>query len=469
MIQTIQSEKNGALRVKTTRAGVEVWAGGYDQTSSYTNAMWKMALLHIPRERRVKHILLLGLGGGGVVPELFKKFPRSRLVAVEWDPAMIVLAKKNISQHFWPQIDIRTGDAKTQVALLERSFDCIIIDLFCGKKVSPVAEEPSFAAFLQSRLLPGGTLLANFFEEPSIASAYRDFFSLEKILSYQYNRLFVFRPFGAGVVGSPLPTGYLPYRMCRSYMEREAENQRNTIIIGSDDCPGYRTRYGSSTIDKFFGDALPRIEEGKRLIVWRPFTRTDHPTGWLQSDLIGNIGLTGIAPVTREYWKSWSGHAQRHRTKWTHENEWALRELSLEEFLSAYSKTKKEFSLKKLFSLMLARKVRGHGDRVRLIGASRAGEREVFAGFASLTIPESRQAVHLISFIHAPARGSSVGVGMMDDWFSFGQKNGLRFLDFGLFWKKGEPKSWKPWSNFKSQFGIHFIMHPSPFAKIMWK
>ncbi len=315
MVHTIQSEKNGAIRVERSWRGIEVWVGGCDQTTLYTNRMWKMALLHVPKSAPIKHVLLLGLGSGGIMPALFNRYPKCRVTVVEWDPAMIDLAKKNIPSKLLSNIEIISGDASVVVPSLTGSFDCIIIDLFRGKKVSPVAEERSFAVSLRSLLKAGGYMLANFFSEPDIASTYVDSFSLQKILRYYYNRLFVFRPFGAGVVGSRLPDGYTPYRMCRAYMKREAASQKNTSIMGSDECPGYRTRYGGFCIDKFFGDGFPIIEAGKRLVVWRPFTRDDHPAGWFKSDLVGNIVLTGVATIDDEYWKRWDRHAQRHRNR----------------------------------------------------------------------------------------------------------------------------------------------------------
>ncbi|MDO8489842.1 MAG: hypothetical protein Q7S47_00325 [bacterium] len=471
-VARVESKKNGLVFVRHSFSGLQLWVDGYDQTSDYTNAMWRATLARIPAKTHVKHVLLFGLGGGGVLSLLGRRFPGCHVTAVEWDPVMVELTKKNVSPEIFSRFEILLGDAAERVQSIARSTDCIIVDLFRGKKVSPLVCRPSFVLALQKLLKPYGHLLVNMFEEPHMAEAYKGHFSLQERVVYKYNTLFIYRNYGAGIVGAPLPDGYVPYRMCKGYMTREAAVQRATTIIGSEQCPGYRTRYGRFFVDKLFGDEEPNIEKTDlaRLVAWRPFTRTDRPKGWLQSRHIGNIGLTGFATITSEYWKGWDSHAQRHRLRWMRQNEWVLEEVSLEVFLAAYGKTKKELTLKKLFSAMLKRKMRGHGDRVRLVGVRRAEKGSpIHAGFASLTIPESRQAVHLISFIHAAARDSGAGVGMMNDWFAHGQQIGLQYLDFGLFWHKGEPKSWQPWSNFKSQFNMFFLMHPDPMMRLVGK
>jgi hypothetical protein len=55
----------------------------------------------------------------------------------------------------------------------------------------------------------------------------------------------------------------------------------------------------------------------------------------------------------------------------------------------------------------------------------------------------------------------------MDEWVQHGVRTGLKYLDFDCFYYKGDPKDWRGFSKFKSQFGIHFIVYPNPLMRFV--
>ncbi len=451
----------------------EIFVQGYDQTSAYTDRMWSQALKRLPASLAIKRVLVLGLGGGGIIPYLFRRFPPCRITAVDWDTIMIQIGKQRLSYKERGKVSILQGDAGEIVRSLTDTFDLIIIDLFTGPTVSPLLASPEFLQSLVRLLDRQGFLLFNAFHEKSYFAHIATQLSFVSSWRFRYNTLGLFRPRGSGTTGDLLPEGYVNYRCCAEYMRREVSHGK-IRIVGEGDAAGFRSEFGPFAVERYISDSEPSTEKDshRKLVVWRTVVRTDHPKGWIRSRAIGGIGLTGFvdrAEAGEKYWSTWSSHAQRHRKKWREQTSWKAETVSPAEFIASYKTIRKDPSLKALFIILLKKKIRAHGDRVHLIGLRNASTGRLGGGFAWLDIPEVSQSLHVISFIHPPAKRDSGGVGLMDEWFVYAKASNIRFLDFGLYWSSGEPKSWKHFSNFKAQFGIRYLMFPPPMMKFVGK
>ncbi len=137
------------------------------------------------------------------------------------------------------------------------------------------------------------------------------------------------------------------------------------------------------------------------------------------------------------------------------------------EFAAAYRKVKKLGWLTEWFITLVKEKMKLHGTRLHLFGAREKSTGDILAGLAVLDIPENRSSVHMIAFVHPRAMATSVSVGLIDCWFQHALKQGIAYLDFDLFWAPGDPRAWKGFSRFKSQFGTRFIHYPHPFLRIV--
>lgn len=158
------SEKNPGLRLKRALGAWEVEVSDTTQTGPYTNSMWKDAFRRVARARNpdVHTALLLGLGGGGAIRPLHERFLSVRLTAVEYDPAMVKIAKEIGLWKPFPFPNVILGDVREAVPALEKIFDIIILDVFEGNKLSPAVKDDSFLGLLGSRLTNGGVLVVNF-------------------------------------------------------------------------------------------------------------------------------------------------------------------------------------------------------------------------------------------------------------------------------------------------------------------
>jgi hypothetical protein len=364
---------------------------------------------------------------------------------------------------------IITDDIANALPQLTQAFDLVLIDVYRGKDVAQAAFEDRVWSALQSRLAPRGYLLANAFAQPELFSVLQRRFSRHRMWKFQYNWLALFRPFGQGQVGDPLPAGYQQFRATDAYILRETKARPMISMVGRAGCLGTRWHHGPLWFEGYTGDVEPVLEKGgpRRMVIWQPITRLDKPAGWHRSWIQMNARKTGFAEIknTEAYWETWTPHAQRHRRRWLKQDHLEIVEVSSEEFIEAYRRTPKLPFLKGAFIGLVRSKIRAHGDRVRCFAARERESRQIVAGFAALDIPESHQSLHVISFIQPQAEQFSVGTGLMDHWFKYAVQNNIRFLDFDLFWAPGEPRSWKGFSKFKSQFVTHFIRYPNPLIR----
>ncbi len=468
--RTYQSEKNGMIHCRRFLGRWRVTVDGFDQTTSYTNRMWKRALRRVPKKSGVKRVLLLGLGAGGALSYLHQRFHHATVTAIEWDPIMITIADE---LGFFPREQrprIMQGDAVVLVPQLTEKFDLIIVDLFRGKKVDAALNHTVFIAGIACALDQEGFLLVNIFGEPEMLTRFDDALSCHATWRFRYNRLALYRHFGRGHVGDPLPAGYVTRKQSVPYLQGDWSAKSAVELIGREECWGMRWRHGPLTFEGYESDEEPAITPGpSRMVIWQPLTRRDKPPGWHRSFIQMNYRRTGVAEITdpENYTANWSNHAKRHLRKWQRIQPYHIEETQhLDEFVRAHRATKKLWLIKSDFIHMVERRKVVHGEDTRLFVARNDGG-GVVAGFAAIDLPALNQSYHLISFIHADAEHTSVGTGLMDHWFRHAIARGLRFLDFGVFWTWGDPLDWRGFSRFKSQFGIYYTHRPYPLVKFV--
>lgn len=265
---------------------------------------------------------------------------------------------------------------------------------------------------------------------------------------------------------------YQHYRSCEEFVRREMEAFRFFSFVGTSNIPGTHFALGPLVVEEYVGDEEPMFDNDGplRKVEWQQVHRTDIPKGWRRSRMPPNtrhIGWVDLALIEQPYETTWTPHAQRHRRKWLREREeWEMGPITVAEFVAGYRGADKEPILKAMFRDGLRKKFAAHGMRVHIIGARRKGSAGVHeAAFVSLDVPERRESLHFISYIHSSARSSSVGVGLMDEWFRRALLEQIEILNFGVFWMPGAPATWKGFSQFKSQFGVSYITHPVPLVR----
>lgn len=160
-----KSGRSGTILVRKLLGATQVRVGDTTQTSDdYTPAMWEFVFEKISSTHpllEIRSVLLLGLGGGGCIAPLHKRFPTCTLTAVDFDRAMIAIAKELGLYHPYPFPKVLLGDARVVVPAIAESFELILLDLFEGAKLSQAVSDHKFLRILQEHLRPGGLLVVN--------------------------------------------------------------------------------------------------------------------------------------------------------------------------------------------------------------------------------------------------------------------------------------------------------------------
>lgn len=445
----------------------------YTLSGSIINEVFKTIVEHIPRDHAVKQILLLGLGAGGSIQEIRKRFPNAYITAVDYDPEMVTLAKFCWPEKsYWHSVEIVTGDARHVLETSQKTFDLILIDLFVGDKVAPIEEYEQFVSCLPARLKRDGYLGINFFRQKEYGgSVFDQFLSRWANLQFENNHMAIYRPFGNGKAGDPVPAGFFDKNQSLEFLQTVTARNPSLEIVGGPDQYGLRGYIRPLCVEWYFSEAEPIIETQPffRLIHWQPLAVLRR-SGWFHNPFFGEHSQIGVVMFHDEnYFKDWPRHAKRHREHWLRHTPYEIVEVTLEDFAEAYHASgKRDLRSRTEWIQTLTDHVDWQKQDVHFFAARDQVNQEIIAGLAIVDYPDIQQSVHVVSFIHAKAEDTSVGTGLIDHSFKHGLKNGIRCMNFGVFWKNGDPKSWKNYSRFKMQFNPHLIVYPPPLYKIVW-
>lgn len=110
----------------------------------------------------VENVLVLGLGGGSVIKSLRQVFDYQLvIVAVDIDPVIIEIAKKEFGVIPDYRTEIVCEDAVDYVGKDFPKFDLIIIDLFIGNKVPEKFFSTEFSKQVKAKVRDGGVIIFN--------------------------------------------------------------------------------------------------------------------------------------------------------------------------------------------------------------------------------------------------------------------------------------------------------------------
>jgi len=153
---------NGTVTVVEQFGRREVLAGGLQQSGDLVRELWEAGIKKISNNNQIATILILGLGGGSVIPVLQKYYPRAYIVAVEIDPVMVHVAKTYFHIGKRKNLIILTTDA---FQFLKKKttprFDLIIVDLFSGDRETQGIAGAAFLNSLNGKLSARGTVIIN--------------------------------------------------------------------------------------------------------------------------------------------------------------------------------------------------------------------------------------------------------------------------------------------------------------------
>ena len=431
-------------------------------------APWRLALARIPEDASVKQVLLLGLGNGNLPREIRRRFKKASVTAVEPSQERVESARSRGFFRSKRPPEIVVGEPSERLAAMRRKFDLILVNLIDGNE--PGAD--ALVAAAKAALETDGYLLLGLRDAVGLVPRFETAFSRHSSLRIGENVIALFRHYGQGRAGEPLPEGFRHQMQSPEYLVGGwPADAKNVELVGKEGLWGMRWHYGPMWIEAYTSDTAPEIDRTKhsRMVIWQPMTKLGKPAGWHRSWIQMNPQQHGFGDVKDrpEYWKEWTEHAQRHRKKWLKDDRYETVEVPVAEFAAAYNRTGKLGSMRKDFIRLLGRRVEHHGQNVHVFAARDKATKEIISGLAVVDLPDASVSMHLIAFILPKYEKTSVGTGLIDHWYKHCQATGIRFPHFGLVWAPGDPGSWKGYSKFKRQFNLHLLRYPMPLIKFV--
>ncbi|MBI3573677.1 hypothetical protein HY090_01360 [Candidatus Kaiserbacteria bacterium] len=466
-IRVRQSEKNGTITA-TRRLGVwSVVVDGCVQTGPETRWMWRDGfekLRHYLFGRKIRTILILGLGAGGEIRDLHRLFPGCRITAVEYDETMVSLAKELNLNHLHPFPDVICADARDAVPGLSGAYDLIVLDLFRGSEPSPLATDPAFLAALDTKLGNEGLIIANTFARLEYLDSLGTYFTLISRWKFGKNNLGIFRkktPEDSG--------GYIPLHAWPEFDPMPSIPAFLKPGHVGENPEGTYWRFWPFSFEEYRTDAEPMIEPlpkelrtPLRIIMWQRFFRTDTPEGWTTFSDKPSL-VMGFTKLDPEYTKRWSKTLRQNLRDWNARylgKEYVVEPVSFVEFKEAYTKSTLPLMVRYETPKEIEARMQGPAH-VSFFAARRIDDKSITGGIAVMYSSSRPLSYYLAGFHTKKAGNAPVVVGLLDHWFQESLKEQIEFLDFGNFWQQGDPSAWKGFSAFKAKLGpTHFFYKP---------
>lgn len=233
------------------------------------------------------------------------------------------------------------------------------------------------------------------------------------------------------------------------------------------------TRYGiwPFYVEIYIGKQVPNLEYSRthgrlhnRVIMWRLYDPKKLPKGWYVIERTPDFKVGyGTIPDDVPYYMLWSRRTREYRSTWVKNNLNKTHTIELvpyEVFLPVY---KQSIVGKKIGSLLLKeieRRIRAATTPIEF-WCVKDISRNIFVAGAAVEYSHTCKSVYYISgFYTDKAEKAPLMIGLFSHLFEHAKSEGMYYMDFGIFWQKGEPKAWLGFSDFKSKFGTQFAENP---------
>jgi len=258
---------------------------------------------------------------------------------------------------------------------------------------------------------------------------------------------------------------YVHIAMPRSVCAREEVGGKQT-----GDPKGIRWSIWPLTFEEYITDSEPAIDNSgvlarNRAVMWKRLHDGPVPKGWHKlSNLPWRVdGFVELTPDT-DYKAGWYKQARRDLRMWEEKflnKGYTIEPVSLDEYGRAYKKSTvmRKVGFDPLQILRRKHAAQIGRDTMALWGV-RNKRGDIIAGINLRFSPTYNSATYECPFILPEAKKVYAMTALIDLFFNESQKRGVSLLVFNSFWSKGEPKSWKAFSLFKSHFGPQYVAYP---------
>lgn len=194
------SERNPGLELRWENGTLVLNSAHANYSYGSLHEVMRQAITYLHKDE-LNHLLLLGLGGGSALKLALEKVgPSLKATAVDFDPAILDIAKSYFKIHEYSWVQLVQADACTCVeSAADDSFTAIIDDLFVNLEKPDFVLNPNYIGNLHRILQPGGILIINLmaFQESDFelfSETYCARFLIEHVQRvHEHNRLLFLR------------------------------------------------------------------------------------------------------------------------------------------------------------------------------------------------------------------------------------------------------------------------------------
>ena len=153
-----QRDGTRLLRLNEGHAIHSEFKAGEYLTGNYWDDM--LVLPSVALGRAPRSVAILGNGGGTTARALGHYFPRTRVDAVEIDPALTDIGRRYFGLG-GPHLRVHTADARVFLRRTHNRYDAILLDVYRQPYIPFYMVTREFFALARSRLAPGGAVIVN--------------------------------------------------------------------------------------------------------------------------------------------------------------------------------------------------------------------------------------------------------------------------------------------------------------------
>ncbi len=456
------SEKNGTIIVDKFLWYTSIIVNGCLEAGTYLVGMWKGALKRLPKGYEPKNILLLGLGGGNIIRLLQERYPEVKITVIEWDDVMIKIAKELKLFSLTPNIKISNRDAYEALENMSEKFDVIIVDLFTGPIPPEFLGKIETVSNLKKVLKQDGYIFLNVYKHVHYIETFKQQLHVEKIWKYKLNTLALFRQ------SNEVPSDFVDMRQSENYLKglfKFGEIIKTNML-------GVRHSKGPFAVEYYTGDVAPELLSfrGVRFVIWDRVRNDVVPKGWYKMMPGSSLGTSVVSDISSDdYWKTWSETARRYRLKWETQQEYEIIAIDIDTFTSYYLQFGKPTETRQTILKALKNRIHVNKDAIKLFALQEKTTKNIVAGMSIVDAKEISHSYYLSAFLNKENAPAQSGLWLINNWFLHCRNHGIKFANFGPVWTKGQPKSWKGFTEFKAHFRPFALTYKRPLFKFTFQ
>ena len=161
-IKQYTSEISGPLEVNFTNGKLTLDTLTSNYSYGALQSVLRKGIKAIHFDSTIESILILGMGAGSVIESIRNEFHSyAPIDAVELDPTIIEIAKKEFDIERFGELTIYESDAAEFVSNTTSKYDLVIIDLFIINVIPEIFTQEPFLRSLCSKLTPHAKIIFN--------------------------------------------------------------------------------------------------------------------------------------------------------------------------------------------------------------------------------------------------------------------------------------------------------------------